>query len=66
MSTHAHHFCMRNTLAGLGQIVLADIFIEIFEKMLLLMCEVVLCDTAISKRKERAAFEAIHIPSVNY
>lgn len=50
MRTHAHHICVCDTRAGLGQIVLADIFQDLFEETLRLTGEVGLCGTAISKK----------------
>lgn len=58
MIAHAHHFCVHNTPAGLGQIVLMDIFNDLFEKTLWLMGEVVLFDSAISKTKETRVLKA--------
>lgn len=47
-------FCVRHTPAGLGQIVVADLFYGLFEKTLWLSGEVVLFDTAISKTEQKA------------
>lgn len=63
---HAHHFWGCDTHAGLGQIVLADIFNDLLEKTLWLVDEVVLhdnqCYMLLAKTKEQKAFKAINMP----